>query len=244
MRGNRCVGRLFMIAAMFVACSRVNWGAEMNIVSPSEAADVEGDDSLHAGPRGHLQMLFPAEDFMSLPDTHHTITSFAWRQDESTELTEPITAEGQRIIMSTTFADELVPTFADNLGDDETLVFEGGYVWQTDDTGPGPRAFDFVFSLDTPFNYDPSGGRNLILDFIPTLAADHVDDWFVDRQTTDRTTWQAQRDPFAPVSIASPQTLMVTQFTFVPEPSTFASAALGLLCLVGWVGWRRRRQPT
>ena len=170
---------------------------------------------------------------MSLPESHRTIVGLSWRPDQSNTFTDPISGPG-RFLLSTTDADSLSPVFANNIGDDETLVFEGTYNLQTADTGPGPRDFDFVYTFDEPFTYDPSQGKNLLVDFIPTADANHVGNWQLDGQSTDATTWVAAGEPSATEAIVSRQRLMVTQFTFVPEPSTVVSAALGLLCLLAW----------
>ena len=62
--------------------------------------------------------------------------------------------------------DGLSTTFADNLGPDNTLVHGGFITLSTSDlAGPGnTRAFDIVIALQTPFSYDPTTGRNLLLD--------------------------------------------------------------------------------
>ena len=52
-------------------------------------------------------------------------------------------------------------TFADNLGADNTLVFNGTLNWATGNL-PGPgntRQFDIVFPCTTPFLYDPAAGN-------------------------------------------------------------------------------------
>ena len=239
MRSNRFVGRLFMIAAIFVACSRVSWGAEINIVSPSEAADVEGNEFPTGGGSARVQLLYPAADFMSLPESHRTIVGLSWRPDQSNTFTDPISGPA-RFLLSTTAADELNNVFANNVGDDETLVFEGTLTWQTDDTGPGPRDFDFVVPFNEPFTYDPSQGKNLLVEFVAPVDWDNVGNWKADRQSTDKTTLVATNTPSASVATVSRSSLMVTQFTFVPEPSTL----LLTLVALGVVGWWRQRKHT
>jgi hypothetical protein len=109
-----------MIAAIFVACSRVSWGAEINIVSPREAADVEGDRRTPAGGGpGRIQFLYLSDDF-DVPATHND-NGFAWRPDQSNTLTDPITVEA-RLRLSSTPVDDLVSTFALNRGPDEGPV--------------------------------------------------------------------------------------------------------------------------
>ena len=178
---------------------------------------------------------------MSLPETHRTITGIAWRQDESTAVTESIIVPGAgvTIIMSSTTADELAPRYADNHGNDQTVVFDGAtageVLWQLNDTGPGPRDFEFIIPFTTPFTYDPTLGRNLLLHFIDTSAAGRRTDALIDRQSTNATTHQAGHD--LTVSEATRRFVWVTQFTFVPEPSTSLLATLGFLAVALW---RRR----
>src|SRR5262249_49432831 len=58
----------------------------------------------------------------------------------------------------------LSTTFAENLGTNNTLVFDGTVNLKTGNL-PGPgntRQFDYVFPFTTPFLYDPAAG-NLVL---------------------------------------------------------------------------------
>jgi hypothetical protein len=59
----------------------------------------------------------------------------------------------------------LSATFANNVGADDTVVFSGPLSLSSAFTGPsaGPKDFDIVITLQTPFLYDPSAG-NLLLD--------------------------------------------------------------------------------
>lgn len=207
-------------------------GAEMSVVSPSSADGREGDKSSTFGGPGvapiRIQQLYPSSDFITLPDSHRTITGLAWRQDKSTAVTEVISVPGIEISLSTTTADMLSQTFAENLGGDETLVFNGDLVWQTDSTGSGPREFDFFVPFDTPFVYDPTEGRNLVIDFIALEDPSHV--FQMDEQTIGplSSVVDLSVGPFANLVF---DTVYPTRFTFVPEASTIVSAILGLTCL-------------
>ena len=53
--------------------------------------------------------------------------------------------------------------FANNTGDDETLVFSGDMMLSTSG-GSGLKDFDYTTELQTPFCYDPNEG-NLLIDF-------------------------------------------------------------------------------
>jgi len=71
-----------------------------------------------------------------------------------------------QINMSTTNAapDSLSLNFSDNVGVDDTVVYDRGSLTITSaNTGGTPRDFDMIIYLDTPFLYDPSRG-NLLID--------------------------------------------------------------------------------
>jgi len=68
--------------------------------------------------------------------------------------------------LSTTAAqpDALSSTFANNVGANDTLVFRGSLDVSSAFTGPasGPKAFDIVVPLTTPFLYNPAAGNLLV----------------------------------------------------------------------------------
>ena len=213
-------------------------GQEIQIVSPSETADVEGDESVPgAGTAVRVQFFYPAADFMTLPSSHRTITSLAFRPDESNAFADPVSGP-LSIRLSTTDANELSETFAANIGDDETVVFDRIITWQTEDFGPGPRDFDYIIPFDTPFSYDPTQGRNLVLDFLAPSNWDNVGNWVIDRQATARFSEMGSLDLSA-MSGFRFQRLWPTQFTFIPEPSTTMLSLLTTTCLA-WAVRRRR----
>jgi hypothetical protein len=73
-----------------------------------------------------------------------------------------------QINLSTTdkAVDGLSATFADNVGADDTVVFNGSVDLSSAFTGPagGPKEFDIVIPLSTPFRYEPAQG-NLLIDY-------------------------------------------------------------------------------
>jgi hypothetical protein len=75
------------------------------------------------------------------------------------------TLSSVRIDLSTTSVNSstLGLTFASNVGADNTTVHNGALSLSSTATGPGPRPFDVIITLATPFVYDPSAG-NLLLD--------------------------------------------------------------------------------
>ena len=94
------------------------------------------------------------------------LTQFAYRPDRILGQSGP-RSWILRVYASTTSrsVDGLSTTFAENLGTNNTLVFDGT-VNVTTGNLPGPgntRQFDYVFPFTTPFLYDPAAG-NLVLD--------------------------------------------------------------------------------
>jgi hypothetical protein len=71
-----------------------------------------------------------------------------------------------QIKMSTTAAraNNLSATFADNVGANETVVFQGPITLSSRFVGPaaGPKEFDIIIPLATSFTYDPAAGNLLV----------------------------------------------------------------------------------
>ena len=137
--------------------------------------------------------------------------------------------------------DGLSTTFANNLGPDNTLVHDGFITLSTSDL-PGPgntRAFDIVIALQTPFSYDPTTGRNLLMDVrnndlnVPSGGPRFMDAQFTKGDSISRV---FEIGPGSPTG--STDTLgLVTLFRHVvPAPGTLAILGLGL------IGTRRRRR--
>lgn len=95
------------------------------------------------------------------------ITQIAFRPDAVGGAAFSSTLSNIQFNLSTTAAapDALSGTFANNVGADDTTVFSGAWSLSSAFTGPagGPKDFDIVLTLTTPFLYDPSLG-NLLLD--------------------------------------------------------------------------------
>ena len=112
---------------------------------------------------------------------------------------------------------DLDPVFDNNLGDDLITVWEGPLTFSTEATGPpgGPRGFDYYFPFQTPFFYDPTSGRNLLVDVISIsgYSADLL---------TDDFTGTSPMIVFGGATADAGEVLnsggLVAQFVFVPEP--------------------------
>jgi hypothetical protein len=133
--------------------------------------------------------------------------------------------------------DGLSATFASNVGANDTIVFDGSLSLSSSFTGPadGPKAFDIVINLTTPFLYTPRSG-NLLLD-IRDFSAGGVIVSPLDAQNTigDSISRVFTNDAGNVGDVAGifSSNALVTQFTIdsstsVPEPRSF-----GLFVVMG-----------
>ena len=144
------------------------------IVVPNSLTTVEASLSnsfpLHIANSGlssqRYQQVFAASEFLSLLGPQF-ITQIAFRPDAQLGNAFSSTISSIQINLSTTSAapDNLSTTFANNVGPDDTVVFSGSLALSSVFTGPesGPKDFDIVIDLQTPFLYNPAAG-NLLLD--------------------------------------------------------------------------------
>ena len=112
----------------------------------------------------HMQEVYGADNF---PAGTLRITELRFRPDYRYGKAFSTTIANLEIRLSTTerAPDTLSRVFANNPGGDETLVYQGALSLASAFTGPanGPKAFDMVIPLSTPFSYSPDNG-NLLLD--------------------------------------------------------------------------------
>ena len=145
---------------------------EIKIVVPSGLEDTEGNaqgDPTFSGVGFRAQVAYSAEEFGDLPNTHHFITAIAMRPDASVRESRTVDWGNTQWVFATTdrSVDDMSRVFSENLGEAQTLVYDGPLSFHTDGGGPpsGPRGFDYRFELGTPFFYDPTQGKNLVIDF-------------------------------------------------------------------------------
>ncbi len=231
------------------------------IVIPNSLATVEGDTenefpfSVPFSMR--YQQVFAAQEFTP-PSTPMSITQISFRPDSENGNPFDTTLTNIQINLSTTSA---VPaglslTFADNVGSDDTVVFSGSLSLSSADTGPpgGPKDFDIIINLQTPFLYDPDSG-NLLLDVRnfdggTTTSFDSADAGSIYRVYTF-----APEDATSPTAQQASSQGLVAQFTAtrVARPTTTPAAVpslpqwslTGLICILlmaGSVGLRRRQK--
>ena len=163
----RGVGFAFLLAALLGACGTTELRAQV-IVVPNTLATNDGNGSATApsgpAPVRWLQ-IHDASQFGALSGPSF-LTQFAYRPDRILGQSGP-RSWIVRVYASTTRRSvaALSTTFAENLGANNTLVFDGTVNVATRNL-PGPgntRQFDYVVPFTTPFLYDPAAG-NLVLD--------------------------------------------------------------------------------
>jgi hypothetical protein len=234
----RGVGFAFLLAAFLGSCVTTELRAQV-IVVPNTLATNDGNSfgTTPSGPTSVREMqIYDASQFGALSGPSF-LTQFAYRPDRILGQSGPRSVN-LRIYASTTTRSVagLSMTFADNLGADNTLVFNGTLNWTTGNL-PGPgntRQFDIVFPCTTPFLYDPAAG-NLLLDTQlsgngQSITLDTVEGNPTAREIVNTTSSTAVTAEFVAPFV------QVTQFTFVPEPS-----CLSLLTLAA-IGMANRRR--
>jgi hypothetical protein len=241
----RSVGFVSILAVLLGACAAPTARAQV-IVVPNALATTDGN-SFRDTPAGAVgpfreMRIYDASQFAALSGPVF-ITQFALRPDATPGPSGP-RALTLQIFASTTSRSVagLSRTFAENIGPDNTRVFNGTLTWRTDNL-PEPgntRQFDIVHPLTTPFRYDPRAG-NLVLDFqIAGITGSAIR---VDVEGGDPTIGQLVGFGSATATTGDVlDSALVAQFTVqpVPEPSTFVLVSLGALGLLG-SAWRRRR---
>jgi hypothetical protein len=212
------------------------------VVSPAGLEFAEGNSSGGGAALAEWrsQHLHLASAFESAPPDLKKITQLALRPDWS--VNEPIIVnyEYVEIRFSTTSrtTDDLSTTLAENIGDDEKLVYSGSLTLSTDASGPegGPKDFDYAIEFDEPFVYDRTEG-NLLVEW---RIRNRDQGGFFDREVDPGARWQVGARDFDATDGQLNDRALIHQFTIVPEPSTLALAAIGLVGFVVSV-WRQRR---
>jgi len=216
------VGFAFLLAAFLGSNATTELRAQV-IVVPNAQATNDGN-ARATTPTGaalvRAMRIFDASQFAALSGPSF-LTQFAWRPDTILGQSGPHSVN-LRIYASTTTRSVagLSMTFADNLGADNTLVFNGTLNWATGNL-PGPgntRQFDIVFPCTTPFLYDPAAG-NLLLD---TQLSDNGQSQSITIDTvvgnpTAREIVNTTSSTAVTAEFVAPF-VQVTQFTFEPLP--------------------------
>ena len=223
-------GFAFLLAACLGSCAATELRAQV-IVVPNTLATNDGN-SFGTTPSGSTSVremqIYDASQFGTLSGPSF-LTQFAYRPDTIPGPSGPRTVT-LRIFASTTSRSPtgLSPTFADNLGTNNVLVFDGMLTW-THANLPGPgntRQFDVVFPLTTPFLYDPAAG-NLLLDIQFSATGSSIR---FDSVTGDSTLGEIINFSSSTGTTGSPITPKPTQFTFEPPPAVTIRASQVEVC--------------
>jgi hypothetical protein len=170
-----------MIKNLSVAAAGAAWltfgtmgAARGAAIVPGNLENTEGNtnhilpfnSSYYPMPSSRYQQVFAASEFSSLSEPF-PIAQILFRPDADWGESFSTTLPHIQINLSTTTKapDGLSKIFAQNVGDDDTKVFQGALSLSSAFTGAatGPKDFDIVINLTTPFLYNPSAG-NLLLD--------------------------------------------------------------------------------
>jgi hypothetical protein len=162
----RMVFRTSTLAVTLLVLAGGAW-AGSTLTVPSTNKGTEGNsDNLYPlnGDPIRYQQVIAASEFSTGAGW---ITQFALRPDAASGAAFSETLTNVQINLSTTKrpSNSLSKTFASNVGSDETVVSSGALALSSAFSGPdgGPKDFDIIITLKTPFWYDPSAG-NLLID--------------------------------------------------------------------------------
>lgn len=217
-------------------------------IVPNVFANIEGSAASNApfgrSASGRFQQVYGASSFDNTPGY---ITEIRFRPDVNFgSIFSRTTPASVQVYLSTTQAavDGLNLDFESNLGADNSLVISGPLGYSSVFTGPagGPKDFDIVLNLATPFLYNPANG-NLLMDVrYPTgMRATGPFDLFFDavNASDDDISILIQDTGISNPSMASAATHgVVTRFSITPVPEPNSSAAAILLAT--WMFTLRR----
>ncbi|MGH7177354.1 MAG: hypothetical protein ACREJC_08245 [Tepidisphaeraceae bacterium] len=180
------------------------------------------------------QQIYAADEF--LPLGTQVISRIAFRADGAEAGAFSFTIPHITLSLSTTsqVEDGLSLVFADNIGPDELVVYDGAWSLSGALSDAAPHGWDFYFDLTTPFVFNPSSG-NLLLD-VRNYGGDVGLTFDVTRRHNDgvsRVYTRDFHDVFSPEGdIDSLGLGLITQFTSVsvPEPAGFLAAVGLLIC--------------
>jgi hypothetical protein len=226
---------IFLFAAVSVHAITID-----TVVVPNALASAEGniDNSFPfiTTDRQRYQQVFGAGDF---PSSVILISQIAFRPDAISEQPFNTTLTNVQINLSTTrrAVDGLSTTFAANVGADDTAVHTGSLALSSAFTGPanGPKDFDIVINLSTPFLYNPNRG-NLLLD-VRNFDGGSSNEFFdADNTIGDAVSRSISGNVNSPIADYLQDSYgLVTRFTYtaVPEPggSLLMLVALQLVAL-------------
>lgn len=167
--------RLLFIVTLASIGILARWMAEgdtLEIVVPGDLASVEGninnDFPFNIGalniPSLRYQQVYAASEFSALLPNGGYITHVSFRVDGTRDPFSSTLPDIQFNLSTTPKAvDGLSPTFAENVGADDTVVYGRATLSLSGTAGFSPNPFDVTIPLQAPFFYKPAAG-NLLLD--------------------------------------------------------------------------------
>jgi hypothetical protein len=228
--GRRRIGFALILAIAVDLCVTGELRAQV-IVVPNVLTtnDGNGTDTSTAGPASVRWLhIHDASQFAALSGPSF-LTKFALRPDTILGQSGPRSL-ALRIYASTTSRSVagLSTTFAENLGTNNTLVFDGTVNLTTGNL-PGPgntRQFDYVFPFTTPFLYDPAAG-NLVLDLQIEASGSAVT---FDTVSGNPAIGRVFSFGSSTATTGDIRASHVTQFTFEPSPLVTIRASQVEVC--------------
>lgn len=213
-----------LLAALLALSASSAYGAIAVVVVPEEAADSPGNGGT-IFPFGATAECTDGLRFQQVIDGSEigsgNISGVAFRLDDGESDFGPHTYGDTTIKLSSTSrsSGNLSETFSDNIGEDETLVFEGDMTVEASAGSGSTNPFDFRFPIEVPFQFDGSSD-NLLLDVTVEDCPDGADGVFFDSDTRDVHDVYAFDKDAATAEPSSGAGGMVTEITLSSPPPT------------------------